>query len=222
MNSEGQHFSTCSRDKMLGSWVEFWNSKLGDLHFVEKLMTPRYLHHQNHLCYWKRKVNYITYEKSASTSQRIHYCWLQKTSPSVFFTYLNFVSWENHTELSDPFAKTNVIFWYQWDRKDWRRQLHCNFSWNVLHIISGSGSSVGTATDYGLNSPRSNPGRDEIFRPSRPGLVPIQFPVKWVPGLSLGVKCGRGVLLTNHPLLVPRSWKSRAIPLPTLWATPGL
>jgi len=29
-----------------------------------------------------------------------------------------------------------------------------------------------------------------------------------------GVKCGRGVLLTTHPLLVPRSWKIRAIPLP--------
>jgi len=37
-----------------------------------------------------------------------------------------------------------------------------------------------------------------------------------------GVKCGRGVLLTTHTHLVPRSWKSRAIPLPTLWATPGL
>ena len=37
----------------------------------------------------------------------------------------------------------------------------------------------------------------------------------------LGVKCGRGVLLTTHPLLVPRSWKSRAIPLPTLWTTSG-
>jgi len=37
-----------------------------------------------------------------------------------------------------------------------------------------------------------------------------------------GVKCGRGLLLTTHPLLVPWSWKSRAIPLPTLWATPGL
>ena len=33
---------------------------------------------------------------------------------------------------------------------------------------------------------------------------------------------GRGVLLTTHPLLVPRSWKSRAIPLSTPWATPGL
>jgi len=37
-----------------------------------------------------------------------------------------------------------------------------------------------------------------------------------------GVKCGQGVLLTTHPLLVPLSWNSRAIPLPTLWATPGL
>jgi len=36
-----------------------------------------------------------------------------------------------------------------------------------------------------------------------------------------GVKYGGGVLLTTHNLLVPRSWKSRAIPLPTLWATPG-
>jgi len=34
-----------------------------------------------------------------------------------------------------------------------------------------------------------------------------------------GVKCGRGVLLTTHPLLVPRSWKSRAISLPNFWAT---
>ena len=32
-----------------------------------------------------------------------------------------------------------------------------------------------------------------------------------------GVKYGRGVTLTTHPLLVPWSWKIRAIPLPTLW-----
>ena len=35
-----------------------------------------------------------------------------------------------------------------------------------------------------------------------------------------GVKYGRGMLLTTHPLLVLQSWKSRAIPLPNLWATP--
>ena len=35
----------------------------------------------------------------------------------------------------------------------------------------------------------------------------------------LGVKCGQGVALTTHALLAPRSWKSRALPLPPLWAT---
>ena len=35
------------------------------------------------------------------------------------------------------------------------------------------------------------------------------------------VKYGRGVRLTSYHFLVPWSWKSRAIPLPTLWATTG-
>ena len=86
---------------------------------------------------------------------------------------------------------------------------------DILWIIGGQGSSVGITTEYGLDGPGSNPGGDEIFRPSRPGLGSTQPPVKWVPGLSRGVKCGRGVLLTTHPLLVPRSWKSRAISPPT-------
>ena len=36
----------------------------------------------------------------------------------------------------------------------------------------GPGSSVGAATDYGLDGPGSNPGGDEIFRPSRPAPGP--------------------------------------------------
>ena len=36
------------------------------------------------------------------------------------------------------------------------------------------GSSVGIETDYGLDGPGSNPGLDEIFRPSRPALGPTQ------------------------------------------------
>jgi len=36
-----------------------------------------------------------------------------------------------------------------------------------------------------------------------------------------GVNCGRGVLVTTQHLLVPWSWKSRGIYLPTLWATIG-
>ena len=35
-------------------------------------------------------------------------------------------------------------------------------------IMKWAGSSVGMATDYGLDGPGSNPGGDEIFRPSRP------------------------------------------------------
>jgi len=46
------------------------------------------------------------------------------------------------------------------------------------------GNSVNISTDYGLDGPGSNPGGDEVFRPSKPALGPTQPPVKWVPGIS--------------------------------------
>ena len=58
--------------------------------------------------------------------------------------------------------------------------------WSAHSTFSGPGSSVGIATDYGLDGPESNPGGDEIFRPSIPALGPTQPPVKWVPCLSRG------------------------------------
>jgi len=76
----------------------------------------------------------------------------------------------------------------------------------------GPGSSVGIATDYGLDGPESNPGGDEIFPPvqNEPGAhLDRSFP---------RVKSGRGMLLTLHPLLMSWSRKSRAIPLLPLWA----
>jgi hypothetical protein len=88
--------------------------------------------------------------------------------------------------------------------------------------MCGPGSSVGIATDYGLDVSGSNPGRDEIFCPSRPALGAHPASCKMGTVSFPGVKCGRGVLLTTHQILVPRSWKSRDIPLPTLWDRPGL
>ena len=56
----------------------------------------------------------------------------------------------------------------------------------IFKTLCGPSSSVGVSTDYGLDGPRSNPGGDEIFRPSRPVLWPTQPPAQWVPGLSRG------------------------------------
>ena len=77
-----------------------------------------------------------------------------------------------------------------------------------------AGSSVGVATDYGLDGPGSSPGEDEIFSPSRPVLGPTKPPVKYFTGSFPGGKVRPGRTADNSPLLLPRSWKSRAIPLP--------
>ena len=80
---------------------------------------------------------------------------------------------------------------------------------------SGPGSVVGVATGYGLDGPGIESRWERDFPPgpgarsSSCGMGTRSFP---------GAKSGQGVTLTPHPLLVPWSRKSRAIPLLPLWA----
>ena len=95
--------------------------------------------------------------------------------------------------------------------------------WNILIELakrSGPGGVVGIATGYGLDGLgiESWWGGARFFAPVRIG--PRAHPASCTMGtgsLPL-VKSGRGVTLTPHPLLVPWSWKSRAIPLLALCA----
>ena len=104
----------------------------------------------------------------------------------------------------------------------WPTYGHQVVLWKLNHVLSlcGPGSSVGIATDYGLDGPGIESRWGEIFRPVQtgPGVHPASC---MGTGSFPGGKYGRVVLLTTHPLLVPWSWQSRAIPLPTLWATTG-
>jgi hypothetical protein len=84
----------------------------------------------------------------------------------------------------------------------------------VVVFTVNRGSSVSIVTGYGLGfDPRQRQRIFPVTSASRPGLGPTQPPIQWVPrALSPGVKRGRGVMLTTHPLLVPRSGKRGAIP----------
>jgi len=77
--------------------------------------------------------------------------------------------------------------------------------WQGNFFSRGPDSWVCISTAYGLDGPGSNPGGGKIFRtcPDRPWGPPSLL----YNGYQVfpGVRCSRGVTLTPHPLLVPRS-----------------
>ena len=87
---------------------------------------------------------------------------------------------------------------------------------------SWPGSSVGIATNYGLDVPMIESRWERDFPPVQTG--PEVYPASCTIGTGFlpWVKCGRGVTLTTHPLLVPRSLKSRAISFPPSGPQPSL
>ena len=79
---------------------------------------------------------------------------------------------------------------------------------------------VGLATGYGLDGPgiESRWGGARFSAPVQTGTEAHPSSCTVGTGSFPGVKSGRGVTLTPHPIPVPWSWKSRAVPLFRLWA----
>jgi hypothetical protein len=89
----------------------------------------------------------------------------------------------------------------------------------VLRPPCGPGSVVRIATGYGMDG--TGIESRWVVRFSAPvQTVPGAHPASCTMGIGSypGVKNGRGVTLTPHPLLVTCSRKGRAIPLLALWA----
>ena len=80
------------------------------------------------------------------------------------------------------------------------------YSPNVNRWISGPGSIVGMATVYELDGQGIESRRRARFStPVHTGPKAHAFSCTMGTGSFPGVSCGRGVTLTPHPLLVPRS-----------------
>ena len=113
------------------------------------------------------------------------------------------------------------IWWASNNASRW--QMGLNLVFKGLKYVIKIKCKPGRYSDWlgsGRSGIESRWSRDFPPVQTGPGAHPASC--KMSTGSFPGVKCGRSVLLTTHPLLVPRSWNRRAIPLPTLWATPSL
>jgi hypothetical protein len=96
-----------------------------------------------------------------------------------------------------------------------------NISQFIRHIVlnCGPGRVVGIVTAYGLDSPGIESWWGARFSaPVQTGPEAHPASCTMGTGSSPGERCGRGVTVTPHPLLVPGSKIERAIPLFSLKA----
>ena len=153
----------------------------------------------------------------------LHCCYnlvlFQPTPPTI----ISALSFPQEKDFVYRFTHVLKTAWVLVSPSDWFSAYPSKYSslsfCQSIFETGGPGSWVGIATEYGLDGPGSNPGGDEILPPVQTGPGAHPASCEMGTGSFPGVKCGRGVLLTTHPLLVPRCRKSRAIPLPTPWAT---
>jgi hypothetical protein len=87
------------------------------------------------------------------------------------------------------------------------------YLWDTFIKSNGPVSVVGIPTGHGLDGPgiESPWERLSAYVQAGPGAYPASCTIST--GSFTGVKCGRGVELTTHPLLVSWSRKSGVIPL---------
>ena len=113
------------------------------------------------------------------------------------------------------FLFSEIIF----HKKHARTHTH-TYKPNIFCVGPTAQSVYRLATGWTVRGSNSGVGRDFPPIQTGPGAHPASCTMGT--GSFPGVKYGRAVLLTTHPLLVPWSWKSRAIAVPPSGPQPGL